>query len=83
MIIYKATNEVNSKSYIGQTTNSLKCRKDNHFKKEAKLLVEDAKKIVISISIKNFSHTKVKHKIAIICKRYAELYGDIINKEKE
>jgi hypothetical protein len=32
-IIYKATNKVNGKSYIGQTTKSLKHRINNHISK--------------------------------------------------
>jgi len=31
MIIYKCTNQINKKSYIGQTTKSLQERKDWHF----------------------------------------------------
>ena len=32
MIIYKATNLINNKIYIGQTTNSLEYRKNQHFR---------------------------------------------------
>lgn len=48
---------------------------------EAKLLVVEAKEIADDMFDKDFSYTKVKHSIAILCRNYARLYAKLNEKE--
>jgi len=62
MIIYKSTNKVNGKIYIGQTINSLESRIKNHIKESKKEnVIRPFLKAIKKYGIENFSFEIIDH----------------------
>lgn len=60
MIIYKATNKINQKTYIGQTTRSIKERIQEHIQRESTIGLAIQKYGIINFSIAKLDEAKDK-----------------------
>lgn len=87
MIIYKATNKINGKMYIGQTTHTLEWRKKKHLQ-DSKRMDSYFYRAINKYGWDNFeweildSTATTKEELNILEKRYIAQYGTFDDKTK-